>query len=116
MALYPELPVRYDHTLIIGDTYSGAAVFKEDDGTPRDLTGATGVATLARDGATILSPTVSIAAPTTGAFVWTSAAGDTDDLQPGDAYLAVVLTFSDGVVKTLVDGLVQVVRRRLWGR
>lgn len=105
-------PARWDHELIIGDTYRVELVLEDEDtGAALNLSGVeSGVCKLRTEpgGVVILTPTVDLTNKASGKIVWSSPSTTTDDLQPGTAWFGLQLT-SD-IVATIVEG--QVVIRR----
>ncbi len=107
---YTAGPARYDHDLIIGDTYTVQASLEDEDGTPYDITSATGVAAIVTQlgGAVLATPTVTITDGAAGEFKWVVAAATTAALEQGTGILAVRLTFADTTVATVVEGTVKI--------
>lgn len=110
MASYTGTPVRWDHTLICGDTYQpGTVTLKDGNGTAYSLVGASGVASVKTvpGGAAVLSPTVTITDAANGTFTWSDTAAHTAAIAPGEYWYWVRLTFADGTVVTVLEGQVR---------
>lgn len=111
---YDAPPLRWDHELVIGDTYAPGVVALEDDtGAAHDITGATGEVRISEQvgGTVLLSPTWAlVGAGTLGTFQWTDTAANTALLQSGRYPYAVRVTFSDGSKRTVLEGFVDVRR------
>lgn len=110
-----QSPYRYDHSLIIGDTYQPALVTVVDaDGVAVSLVGATGSGVIvdARTRATLATLTVAVVDGAAGEFQWSVAAATTASLSPGRAEYSVVMTFADTTIRTLVEGAITI-RERL---
>lgn len=108
---YTSAPQRWDHELIVGDTYQPAEVaLVDDDGTAVSLTGATGLMQLVDEpgGAVLATGTVTITSGAGGTFTWAIAAATTASLIPQTAHYAVRITFSDGSIRTVLEGRVQI--------
>lgn len=107
---YDAAPVRWDHELVLGDTYSpGVVTLVDGADLPLDLTGVEGAAALRREPGdeAVLAPTVEILSPETdGQFRWRSDATDTASLAAGTYRYGVRLTWPDGTAKTIVEGTV----------
>jgi hypothetical protein len=104
-------PIRWDWTLLIGDTAQPASfILEEEDGTPYDLTGVTGECQIRAEagGLVLLEPTVTVTDATAGTFTFSSPSTATDDLAPGRARYAVRLTWPDATVRTVVEGTVTI--------
>jgi hypothetical protein len=105
-------PVRFDHELIIGDTYRVELVLEDEDtGAAIDLSAVTaGTVKLRTEpgGVVLLTPSVSLADKATGKIVWSSPNTTTDDLQPGTAVYALQLVSDTYTI--VVEGRV-VIRR-----
>lgn len=105
---YTAGPVRWDHDLIIGDTYFPAVAALATDDVALDITGATGVAELRAEpgGAVVASPTVALIDGAAGTFKWALPAATTAII-PARSYLYFVrLTFADGSIRTVLEGRV----------
>jgi threonine dehydrogenase-like Zn-dependent dehydrogenase len=110
---YTAPPSRYDHELIIGDTYIVVASLVDEDGEAYDITGATGTASIATEpgGTELAAPTVAlVGAGTLGTFSWTLAAATTAALTAARAQYSVRLTFADASKHTILEGVVQIRR------
>lgn len=107
---YDADPVRWDHELVIGDTYSpGVVELVDGDGVPLDLTGVEGAAALRVEPGdeAVLEPTVTVLSPATdGQFRWRSEAVDTAELPAGTYRFALRLTWPDDTAKTVIEGTV----------
>lgn len=106
-------PTRWDHELIIAETYDPATVtLTQEDGSVYDLTGATGEVQLRTEpgGALVLEPTWAAISAAAGTFRWSATPAETADLVPGTYRYAVRLTFSGGTVRTVLEGRVTVRR------
>ncbi len=106
---YTAPPMRYDHELIIGDTYLTIAELVDSAGTAFDATGATGVALISTEtGGTVLeSPAVALVTDgTDGAVQMSLTAAETAALTAQDALFFMRLTFADGTVRTVLEGRV----------
>ena len=105
-------PARWDHELIIGDTYQITVTIEDEDtGAAIDLSGVTaGTVKLRTEpgGVVVLSPTVDLTDKATGQISWSSANTDTDDLTPQTCVYALQLT-SD-IVATVLEGKVLIRR------
>lgn len=110
--LHDLAPARWDHDLIIGDTYRVSLVLEDEDtGAALNLSAVTaGTVKLRTEpgGVVLLTPTVDLSAKATGQVVWTSPHTTTDDLQPGTAVYALQLV-SD-TYTTVVEGRVTIRR------
>lgn len=110
---YTADTVRYDHRLVIGDTYIVVLRLVESDGTAFDISGATGAAVLRSEpgGVAILTPTVALVTDGSDGYLqWSASAAATAALLPGRARYAVRLTFADSTKRTIVEGVVDLVR------
>lgn len=110
---YTAPPKRYDHELVVGDTYLVIGRLLDAAGTAYDITGATGVAKVRSEpsGEVLLTPTVSLVTDgSDGYFQWTATAATTAALAPGRAQFALRLTFADGSKRTVVKGSIDIVR------
>lgn len=104
-------PIRWDWTLLIGDTAQPASFVLEDAaGVAYDLTGVTGECQIRQEtgGLVILTPTVTITDATAGTFTFAAPASATADLAPGRARYAVRLTWPDETARTIVEGTVTI--------
>lgn len=113
---YTAPPVRYDHDLIIGDSYQPAEVQLLDAaGDPVSLVGATGTSALVSEstGSTLASPTVTVTDAANGRFTWSLAAATTAGLSVGYAAFYVRLTFGDTTVRVPINGRVTI--KTAWG-
>lgn len=106
-------PGIFNHSLIIGDTYSPVtAQIKDSDGDSVDLTGVTGVCVVwSAQGEVLLEPTVSLIDAASGTFKWTSHPEDTAELSPGKGRYAVTLIFPDNTETTVLEGIVNIRKR-----
>lgn len=110
---YTAPPVRWDHELIIGDTYQPlTAALQDGDDAAIDITGATGTMQIRTEpgGALLATGTVTITSAVDGEFQWSIAAATTAQLQPQRAQYSVRLTFADATVRTVLEGTVQIRR------
>lgn len=110
---YTADPFRFDHELVIGDTYQPATVTLQDSaGTAHSLSGATGLCYLREEpgGEILLTPTVTVTNAANGIFTWSSTAAATAALVPGKARYGVRITFSGGEKRTIVEGYVTIRR------
>ncbi len=107
---YTSPPQRWDHELIVGDTYQPAVVALTDsEGAAHDLTGATGEVQLRTEpgAALALSATWAlVGSGSLGTFTWSASAASTASLAPGRYSYAVRVTFSDGSKRTVLEGTV----------
>ena len=113
MPTYTADPFRFDHELIIGDTYQPCTVtLKDSTGTAYSLSGATGVCYLREEpgGEILLTPTVTVTDAAAGIFTWSASATLTAALVPGKARFAVRITFASGDKRTIVEGDVKIRR------
>jgi hypothetical protein len=104
-------PIRWDWTLLIGDTAQPASfVLEEEDGTPYDLTDVTGECQIRAEagGLVLLEPAVTITDAVGGTFTFSASAASTAILAPGRARYAVRLTWPDATVRTVVEGTVTI--------
>lgn len=111
-------PVRYDHTIVIGDTYSGLTLTLADAaGTPYDVTGVTGECILRRtlDGPAELEPVVSVVDGPAGEVAWEAPDTETAALVPGPYIWALRLTWPGGQVKTYLVGTITAVTTAVVG-
>jgi predicted alpha/beta-hydrolase family hydrolase len=109
---YTAPPMKWDHELIIGDTYQPATVQLVDaDDVAYPLDGATGECQIRTEpgGELLLSPTVTVDG-TTDTFTWSSAVAATAVLLPQRAKYSLRLTFSDGSKRTVLEGVVTIRR------
>lgn len=109
--------VRYDHQLILGDTYRVVGRLTQPpaspgvEGDPYDLTGVEGEVVVLREkgGPVLLSPTWAIVDAADGQFQWTATYGEVlDALEPGQWPFACRLTWADGTRDTVLLGLLTV--------
>lgn len=102
----------YNHQLIIGDTYDVQATLKEKN-VALDLTGASGACYIWHpDGRVASEPTVTILDEANGVIAWHLDAEETEELPRADYTFAVVITFADDTVWTVIKGKVSAVLRR----
>jgi hypothetical protein len=106
------VPSRWDHELVIGDTYQVILDLTDaDTGTALDLSAVTaGTAKLRAEagGEVILTPTVDLTDKATGVVSWSASNTATASLTPQTCVYAVQLT--SAVVKTVVEGRVLIRR------
>jgi hypothetical protein len=111
---YTAPPERWDHELVVGDTYLVVAELVDSDGEPYDITGATGTCLIATEpgGTTLATPTVSLVTDgTDGQFQWVVAAATTAALSyPVRAQYSARLTFADATKRTILEGVVLIRR------
>lgn len=106
---YTAAPQRWDHELIVGDTYQPAEVaLVDDDGAAVSLVGATGTMQLVDEpgGNVLATGTVTVTSGAGGTFTWSIAAATTASLQPQTAHYGVRITFSGGEIRTVLEGRV----------
>lgn len=84
----------------------------DETGAPYSISGSTGVVQIREQPGTaaILEPVYTIESASNGEFYWLSPAASTASLAPGVYQYAARVTFSDGSVRTIVEGLVTVRR------
>lgn len=109
---YTSPPQRWDHELIVGDTYRpGVVVLEDSTGAAHDISGSTGEVQLRTEPGAALALSATYALDTDGTdgrFYWSASAAATAALAPGRYAYAVRLTFGDGSKRTILEGIVTV--------
>lgn len=112
--MFSGVPIGWDHTLQVGDTYLPLAevTLRDGDGVALNLTGVTGEVQLRNEDtlALVLTPTFALVDAAAGKFKWSSPPADTTALSAGRAAYSVRLTWPDGTIRTILDGTVTIRR------
>lgn len=97
---------KYNHELVIGNTYRQIAALTDEDGAAIDITGLTGVCQIKDEvnGTVIASPIVSIISASAGTLQWVLAAASTATIEPDSYVYHVTVTYASGDVETICNG------------
>lgn len=111
MATWNADPARFDHSLVMGNTWSPGEIRLLDGvDSPIDLTGTTGIVRMRTEtgGTLLLSGTYTLTNAVDGRFNWVALPAATAGLSPGVYPYEVQVTFPDGTVRTVLMGRVSV--------